>query len=135
MKHKSHPKHKFGPKHKSRPKRDLKSIMGKLMQGVFSVPILFYRYCVSPFTPASCRHLPTCSEYCLEAIEKNGAWKGSWLALSRLLRCHPWGSHGFDPVPDLRSERHGLAFWRYGRWGRGAIKHDMQSPREDAREL
>ncbi|MGB6388364.1 MAG: membrane protein insertion efficiency factor YidD, partial [Methyloceanibacter sp.] len=48
--------------------------------------------------------------------DRNGAWKGGWLALSRLCRCHPWGSHGFDPVPDLSAEHHPFAPWRYGRW-------------------
>jgi hypothetical protein len=83
---------------------------------VFLTPIWIYRLCISPFTAPTCRYLPSCSEYAAEAIELNGAWKGSWLALSRLLRCHPWGSHGFDPVPDLRHVRHGWSPWRYGRW-------------------
>jgi hypothetical protein len=79
-------------------------------------PILAYRYTLSPLLGVNCRHLPTCSDYAREAIDQNGAWKGGWLTLARLLRCHPWGSHGFDPVPDLRRERHPLAPWRYGRW-------------------
>jgi len=79
-------------------------------------PIHLYRTSLKPFIGWHCRHLPTCSEYALDAIEKNGAWRGAWLALSRLLRCHPWGTHGFDPVPDISRERHLLAPWRYGRW-------------------
>jgi putative membrane protein insertion efficiency factor len=63
-----------------------------------------------------CRHLPSCSEYALEAIDRNGAWRGSWLALSRVCRCHPWGSQGLDPVPDIAQVRHPLAPWRYGQW-------------------
>jgi putative membrane protein insertion efficiency factor len=49
--------------------------------------------------PSPCRYVPSCSTYALEAVELHGALRGSWLALRRLLRCHPWGGHGFDPVP------------------------------------
>ncbi|GAP72078.1 ribonuclease P [Candidatus Symbiothrix dinenymphae] len=63
------------------------------------LPIWFYKYCISPLTPASCRFAPTCSEYAIEAIKKHGALKGGWLAFKRILRCHPWGGSGFDPVP------------------------------------
>jgi putative membrane protein insertion efficiency factor len=78
--------------------------------------IALYRLTVSSLVGANCRHLPTCSDYARETIEKNGAWRGGWLTLARLCRCHPWGSHGFDPVPDIRDERHPYAPWRYGRW-------------------
>ncbi|MDR0712838.1 MAG: membrane protein insertion efficiency factor YidD [Bacteroidales bacterium] len=61
--------------------------------------VKFYRYCLSPLMPASCRFTPTCSQYALEALRKYGALKGGWLSLKRLLRCHPWGGHGYDPVP------------------------------------
>ncbi|MDR0815147.1 MAG: membrane protein insertion efficiency factor YidD [Bacteroidales bacterium] len=61
--------------------------------------VKFYRYCISPLTPASCRYTPTCSQYAIEALQKHGALKGGWLALKRILRCHPWGGHGYDPVP------------------------------------
>ena len=50
--------------------------------------------------PSPCRYVPSCSTYALEAVERHGAVKGSWLALRRLGRCHPWGGFGFDPVPD-----------------------------------
>jgi len=52
-----------------------------------------------------CRYQPTCSAYALEALERHGAVRGSWLALTRILRCHPWGGHGFDPVPPARGRR------------------------------
>ena len=61
--------------------------------------IRFYRKRVSPGKPPCCRYIPTCSEYALEAVEKYGPWKGSWLALRRLLRCHPFCKGGYDPVP------------------------------------
>ncbi|WP_432807414.1 membrane protein insertion efficiency factor YidD [Rhodoligotrophos ferricapiens] len=63
----------------------------------------------------TCRHLPSCSEYGIEALRRHGAWRGGWLTISRLSRCHPWGTHGFDPVPE-RLPDHGWCFWRYGSW-------------------
>lgn len=63
--------------------------------------IAFYRYAVSPFLPSRCRYYPTCSSYADEAIRRYGAIQGGWLALKRIGRCHPWGSHGHDPVPEL----------------------------------
>ena len=61
--------------------------------------IWIYRNCISPFTPASCRYTPTCSEYCVQALRKYGLFKGVYLGLKRILRCHPWGGNGYDPVP------------------------------------
>ena len=63
------------------------------------LPLRFYKLCISPLLPPSCRYTPTCSEYTFTAIQKYGALKGGWLALKRILRCHPWGGSGFDPVP------------------------------------
>jgi len=62
-------------------------------------PIYFYKYCISPLKPASCRYSPTCSEYALQSVKKYGPFKGGYLAVRRIFRCHPWGGHGFDPVP------------------------------------
>ncbi|WP_194850832.1 membrane protein insertion efficiency factor YidD [Nonlabens antarcticus] len=61
--------------------------------------VQFYRYAISPFTPATCRYSPTCSQYTLEALQKYGFFKGSWLGIKRIVSCHPWGGKGYDPVP------------------------------------
>ena len=63
------------------------------------LPIHFYQKFISPLTPPACRYTPTCSQYAVEAIQKYGPFKGLWLAIRRILRCHPWGGHGYDPVP------------------------------------
>jgi len=65
--------------------------------------IRFYRAGISPFLPASCRYTPTCSGYALEAVTRYGVLKGGWLTGRRLLRCHPWGGSGYDPVPEPRT--------------------------------
>ena len=83
---------------------------------VLKVPIHIYRWTLKPYVGWQCRHLPTCSEYALEAIDKNGPWRGFWLMISRLSRCRPWGTSGYDPVPDIRNEHHLFTPWRYGRW-------------------
>lgn len=61
--------------------------------------IHIYRYCLSPLLGPNCRFFPTCSDYAVQAIDKHGAGYGSWLALKRIARCHPWHPGGFDPVP------------------------------------
>lgn len=88
----------------------------RLPERLLTAPVHLYRWTLKPFLGWNCRHLPTCSEYALEAISLNGAWRGFWLALSRLSRCHPWGTAGYDPVPDIRSVHEPLRPWRYGRW-------------------
>ena len=70
----------------------------RLLTGLLLLPIHFYRYCISPLTPPSCRYTPTCSEYAVQALRKHGPLRGSWLAVKRIMRCHPGGS-GYDPVP------------------------------------
>ena len=69
------------------------------MKKIFLALIRFYRKYISPLCPGKCRYVPTCSAYAIEAIEKYGACKGGWLALKRLLRCHPFHPGGYDPVP------------------------------------
>lgn len=69
------------------------------MKRILILLIRFYQGAVSPHFPPSCRFTPTCSQYAVEAIAKHGVLKGTWLALRRILRCHPWGGSGYDPVP------------------------------------
>lgn len=69
------------------------------MSGILTGIIRFYQRRISPLTGASCRFHPTCSQYSLEAIEKYGAARGSWLGARRILRCHPFHPGGYDPVP------------------------------------
>lgn len=58
-----------------------------------------YQRVLSPLKPASCRFLPTCSTFTIEALQRHGPLRGGWLATKRICRCHPWGGHGYDPVP------------------------------------
>jgi len=64
-----------------------------------SLPVRAYRLLLSPWVGNGCRYQPTCSVYALEALERHGALRGSWLAVRRIARCHPLGGHGYDPVP------------------------------------
>lgn len=68
---------------------------------VFALKMLvrFYQIFLSPILPRSCRYTPTCSHYAIQALEKHGLIKGSYLAVKRILSCHPWGGSGYDPVP------------------------------------
>ena len=70
-----------------------------MLRSVLIGVVRFYQAAISPWFPASCRYAPTCSTYAVESLERHGAWKGSWLAARRVARCHPWGGHGYDPVP------------------------------------
>ena len=79
-------------------------------KAIAKAPVHVYRWTLKPLIGWECRHLPSCSEYALEAIDRNGAWRGSWLALSRVCRCHPWGSQGLDPVPDITKARQHLCW-------------------------
>jgi len=78
-----------------------------------------YKLTLSPAFAAMgvrCRHQPTCSTYGLEAVRRHGAWRGFWLTLSRLSRCHPFGSSGFDPVPEKLDKAPFWAISRLGDW-------------------
>ena len=62
-------------------------------------PIRLYQVAISPLLPRSCRFTPSCSAYAIDALHRHGPLRGSWLALRRIGRCHPWGPSGYDPVP------------------------------------
>ena len=74
--------------------------IGKFFGFILLLPVYFYRKCISPLTPPSCRYRPTCSLYAVQAIKKHGPIKGFYLATWRILRCNPWGGYGYDPVPE-----------------------------------
>lgn len=69
------------------------------MRQLMLLAIRVYRYAISPMMAGHCRYFPSCSEYAQEAITRHGARRGIWLSTKRLCRCHPWGGHGYDPVP------------------------------------
>ena len=95
-----------------------------LVAGVAALPrligralVALYRYTLSPLIGPRCRHLPSCSEYADEAIGRFGLWAGVWMALARILRCQPLGTHGLDFVPKtLPTKGRWFLPWRYGRW-------------------
>lgn len=73
--------------------------MSALIAKLLIACIRLYQGMVSPLLPGSCRFVPSCSEYGVQALRKHGPWRGGWLTLKRFLSCHPWGGHGHDPVP------------------------------------
>ena len=75
--------------------------MKKVLMGIIKI----YQKTISPLTPPSCRFYPTCSHYGIEAIETHGALRGSWLAVKRIFRCHPFHEGGFDPVPEKSNKK------------------------------
>jgi putative membrane protein insertion efficiency factor len=96
----------------------------QILQRLATVPrilaralVKLYRFGIAPLLGMNCRHLPSCSVYADEALARYGLWAGGWMTLARLLRCHPWGTHGLDFVPqELPKRAHWYLPWRYGRW-------------------
>jgi hypothetical protein len=78
-----------------------------LAGSLIALPVQVYRYAVSPLLGVNCRFAPSCSEYAIEALHRHGALRGVWLAVRRIARCHPWGGHGYDPVPPRGGRRLG----------------------------
>jgi putative membrane protein insertion efficiency factor len=79
--------------------------------------IRLYQLTLSALIGRQCRHLPTCSNYADEAVERFGLWAGGWMTLARLMRCHPFGTSGIDNVPaELPPHARWFLPWRYGRW-------------------
>lgn len=83
-----------------------------------------YKWAISPLFPPACRYVPTCSEYAMEAIERYGALRGLFMAIARVLRCHPFVRGGYDPVVNAGDDctaRRWRTFWRSSRWKSGAL--------------
>lgn len=76
----------------------------RIVKAIFIFPIRVYQYTISPLLGQNCRHSPTCSAYTVEAIQEWGPLKGIWMGIKRISKCHPWGTHGYDPVPKKNSE-------------------------------
>ncbi len=72
--------------------------LSRILAFPFLLLVKFYQYAISPLLGPKCRFTPTCSQYAKEALEKHGFFKGGWLSIRRIIRCNPWGGHGFDPV-------------------------------------
>ncbi|HEX4371826.1 MAG TPA: membrane protein insertion efficiency factor YidD [Puia sp.] len=71
----------------------------RILSFPFVLLIKLYQVTLSPLLGPKCRFTPSCSHYAVEALKKYGIFKGSWLAIKRISKCHPWGGHGYDPVP------------------------------------
>jgi uncharacterized protein len=93
--------------------------MGRLIKKILifllSVPVYIYRYSISPFLRPSCRHVPSCSLYMLDALKRHGPFTGLALGINRILRCRPGGTHGYDPVPVIHI-RHYKPWWHFKKW-------------------
>jgi putative membrane protein insertion efficiency factor len=89
--------------------------MGNWFRNIFimvlSLPVHFYRLAISPLLPPSCRHVPSCSQYALDAFRIHGPFTGLLMATGRILRCRPGGTHGYDPVPLIRFKKYKT--WRF----------------------
>lgn len=77
----------------------VKNDKGNWMQEIYLLPVRFYKAAISPHLGSSCRYEPTCSHYFIQAVREWGILRGSWLGIKRIFSCHPWGGHGFDPIP------------------------------------
>ena len=97
--------------------RDIGTTLAGLPRQAGRLLVAIYRYTLSPLIGPRCRHLPSCSDYADEAISRFGLWAGSWMAMARILRCHPFGTHGLDFVPpQTPPNARWYLPWRYGRW-------------------
>jgi putative membrane protein insertion efficiency factor len=78
-------------------------MLSKIIIYPFLLLIRFYQIAISPFTPSACRFEPTCSHYAIDALKTHGLFYGIFLAIKRILSCHPWGKTGYDPVPKKKA--------------------------------
>ncbi|HLN20834.1 MAG TPA: membrane protein insertion efficiency factor YidD [Bacteroidales bacterium] len=90
--------------------------VNRILSFVLSLPVHFYRYTLSPIMGRGCRHVPTCSQYMLDALRIHGPFTGLLMGIARIIRCRPGGTHGYDPVPLFRFKKykplHNLSYYR-----------------------
>ncbi len=98
----------------------MSKIISSFLSFLLSLPVYFYRYSISPFLRPSCRHIPSCSQYMLDALKIHGPLYGLVMGTGRILRCRPGGTHGYDPVPKFR-------FRRYKRFSSLIIKYKSEN--------
>lgn len=84
--------------------KSITDIIGSVFRWITIMLVKFYQAAISPYLGSNCRHSPTCSNYMLEAIDEWGIYKGLWLGIKRIGKCHPWGTSGHDPVPKQEQE-------------------------------
>jgi len=77
--------------------------MNNILIKPFILLVRFYQLAISPWLGNNCRYQPTCSSYMIDALKEHGLLKGLWLGTKRIVRCHPWGGHGYDPVPKKKN--------------------------------
>ena len=80
--------------------------LGRWVAAALAGLVRVYQWTLSPLIGPVCRYMPSCSEYAIEALHTHGPVRGAWLTTRRLCRCHPWGGHGYDPVPPARGAAH-----------------------------
>lgn len=78
--------------------------LGTLLAWPLLALVSLYRYAISPWLGNNCRFEPSCSQYALDALRQHGAFRGTWLTVRRIGRCHPWGGSGYDPVPEKKKD-------------------------------
>lgn len=99
--------------------------MIKWLKIIWTLPLTLligiYKYAISPFTPASCRHYPTCSTYASEAIQRHGIHEGSIMSIKRIGKCNPWGTQGYDPVPKFK-----FKVFKKGKYSKFSLHESLQ---------
>lgn len=100
-----------------------------MLRRLFLAPVHLYRYTLSAVLGRTCRHLPSCSEYMIEAVERHGIWPGGWMGLARICRCRPGGSAGLDFVcEELPKVARWYTPWRYGLWRGTHVPARLREP-------
>jgi putative membrane protein insertion efficiency factor len=98
--------------------------LNKIFSFLLSVPVYIYRYSISPYLRPACRHVPSCSQYALDALKIHGPFRGLLLGTNRILRCRPNGTHGYDPVPIIWIRRYKPFQYYIKRYPKGnRLKH------------